>query len=84
MRGVSTKYLQNYANWFKVKTIGISIDEWDAMILKNTTANDIYKSMEGIYQRFIENYSRRTYRAPVTRIYKTALNQKQIANLRYL
>ena len=84
MRGVSTKYLQNYANWFKVKTTGISIEEWDAMILKNTRANDTYKSMEGIYQRFIENYSRRTYRAPVARIYKTALNQKQIANLRYL
>ncbi len=84
MRGVSTKYLQNYANWFKVKTTGISIDEWNTIIKMNTTANDIYKSMESIYQRFIENYSRRTYRAPVKRIYKTALNQKQIANLRYL
>ena len=84
MRGVSTKYLQNYANWFNVKTTGISRDQWDAIIKIDTTANDIYKNMEGIYQRFIENYSRRTYRAPIKHTYKTALNQKQIAKLGYL
>ena len=84
MRGVSTKYLQNYANWFKIKTDGISIEQWNAAIQTNITANDIYKSRESIYERFIDNYSRRTYRAPVKRIYKTALNQKQIANLGFL
>ncbi len=84
MRGVSTKYLQNYANWFNIKTSGISSEQRDTIIMMNTTANDIYKNMEGIYQRFIENYSRRTYRAPIKHIYKTALNQKQIAKLGYL
>lgn len=84
MRGVSTKYLQSYANWFKIKTSGISLDEWELMIGKNNTANDIYKSLEGIYRRFIENYSRRTYRSPVKRIFKTALNKNEIAKLNYL
>lgn len=84
MRGVSTKYLQNYANWFKIKTTGISSEQWDEMSRIDTTANDIYKNMEGLYKRFIENYSRRTYRAPIKHTYKTALDQNQIAKLKYL
>lgn len=84
MRGVSTKYLQNYANWFKIKTTGISSEQWNAIIKIDTAANDIYKNMEAIYKRFIENYSRRTYRAPIKHTYKTALDQKQIAKLGYL
>ena len=66
LRGVSTKYLQNYATWLsvkerykkskeKVKTIIINC-------LSNTKAWDMYINIEKLYEQFILNHSKRTYR----------------------
>jgi transposase-like protein len=84
LRGVSTKYLQSYANWFKLNSSGISnIDLSEAMI-KNKSGFDIHKSREGIYKRFIENFSRRTYRCPVKRSFVSELSPDMISKLKYI
>lgn len=84
LRGVSTKYLQSYANWFKTNLKGISEDELNDSILKARDAWDIHKNREGIYKRFIENFSRRTYRCPVKRKFKTQVSHDLITKLNYI
>ena len=80
-RGVSTKYLQSYANWFafleelKNNTNGNSIDK--ALASNNQTWNQ-YTNLENIYKRFIENLSSRTYRCPVKRKWKSQIDYKSI------
>jgi hypothetical protein len=82
LRGVSTKYLQSYANWFKLKSIkGINIDK---EINSNKSVSAIHQNREGIYKRFIENFSRRTYRCPVKRHFTTELTPDIITKLQYI
>ncbi|HED05328.1 MAG TPA: IS1595 family transposase [Ignavibacteria bacterium] len=78
-RGVSTKYLQSYANWVNLIAKGV-----DNIEFNNKGVVDIHKNREGIYKRFIENFSRRTYRCPVKRFFKSQLNDDMIANLKYI
>jgi len=66
-RGVSTKYLQLYANWFKIKENikegTARIDFQDKMLSKKYTW-DLYSNIEKVYGKFILNHSVRTYRSP--------------------
>jgi transposase-like protein len=84
LRGVSTKYLQSYANWFNLKSSGLSDIEMDEVILKSKNAWNIHKNREGIYKRFIENFSRRTYRCPVKRKFKSQLDPDILLKLQYV
>ena len=81
LRGVSTKYLQSYANWFKLK---LSESDIDLELQKNKNASDIHQNREGIYKRFIDNFSRRTYRCPVKRNFKNELDLDSIARLQFI
>ena len=85
-RGVSTKYLQLYANWFGSKENNKNNDEREAMynrtMLSNKNTWNIFTNMEKIYQRFIEKYSVRTYRCPVKKKWK-ANNWNQIVAMEF-
>lgn len=80
LRGVSTKYLQSYANWFKLS----KSKDVDKEISNNKTASTIHQNREGIYKRFIENFSRRTYRCPVKRHFSSELDPDMISKLHYI
>lgn len=77
-RGVSTKYLQNYSNWFaqlediKNQKQGIQI------IRKRLSANretwDKFTHIENDYKVFIKLYSEITYRCPTKKRWKTVIN----------
>ncbi|MEI8226563.1 MAG: IS1595 family transposase [Bacteroidota bacterium] len=77
LRGVSTKYLQCYANWFAFiegkKNRGDRNNLDQALTNNNETWNQ-YTNLESIYKRFIQNFSVRTYRCPVKRKWKTQIN----------
>lgn len=72
-RGVSTKYLQSYANWVKLVSSKVPQAELDNMVLNDTRAWELHKNREGIYKWFIENFSERTYRCPVKRTFASKL-----------
>jgi len=83
LHGVSTKYLQMYANWFK--TIENYKDEvkenkvFQKAMLSNKTAWDVYTNIEKVYERFIKNHSVRTYRCPIlSRVKASNWNQHVI------
>ena len=78
-RGVSTKYLQSYANWVNIVSKGK-----DKFEFNNTGVIDIHKNREDIYKKFIENFSVRTYRCHVKRTFKTQLNPNLISKLKYI
>lgn len=88
-RGVSTKYLQMYADWFKVKenykqSIGDRSIFQKAM-LSNHKSWDVYSNIESIYEIFIKNHSFRTYRCPVKKHFKAEnWNNKVITNMPYI
>lgn len=82
LRGVATKYLQSYANWFKLNLA--YADRPNEIVLNNKYSWDIHKNKEGIYKRFIENFSSRTYRCPVKRKFVTELPPDMILKLQYL
>jgi len=71
LRGVSTKYLQSYANWFALTQEKKSSIDFEKALLKNSDAWELYTNMEAIYKRFIEKLSQRTYRCPVKKSYKS-------------
>ena len=77
-RGVSTKYLQCYANWFAFlegnKNRGECNNNLDKALTNNNQTWNQYTNLEDIYKRFIENLSVRTYRCPVKRKWKTKIN----------
>jgi len=73
LRGVSTKYLQSYANWVYLMSCKPSSNEMDNMITQNKSAWEVHKNQEGIYKWFIDNFSRRTYRCPVKRSFASEL-----------
>ena len=74
LRGVSTKYLQNYANWFAVKEkYKKSKDGAENMItdcLSNVKAWDMSTNIEKLYEQFLLNHSVRTYRCPTHKKWK--------------
>ena len=88
LRGVSTKYLQSYANWFQYTesnkdTENICIDNETS--LSNKKQWNIFTGIEKQYANFIKNYSERTYRCPTKRCWKTELKDaKSIMNLGYM
>ncbi len=81
LRGVSTKYLQNYANWFELRRKKISTEKIGQMLLGNKNSATIHTNREGIYKWFIENFSERTYRCPVKREFCSALDDDALAKL---
>lgn len=81
LKGVSTKYLQNYANWFRVKVKNADSEEIGKMLMQNKDAASIHINREAIYKRFIENFSRRTYRCPVKRSFRSAVDHEVLSKL---
>jgi len=84
LRGVSTKYLQSYANWVEIMSRKLTTTEINSMITTNKSSWDIHKNREGIYKWFIENFSRRTYRCPVKRSFVSELTSELIPSIGYL
>ena len=76
LRGVSSKYLQSYSNWFALKEEmrlkNCSSEEINKKMKDNKSAWKTYVNMENIYKNFIENLSHRTYRCPVKRKWKSS------------
>jgi len=74
LRGVSTKYLQNYANWFAIKEkYKKSNDGVKNMIidcLSNIKGWDMSINIEKLYEQFLLNHSVRTYRCPTQKEWK--------------
>ncbi|MCP4052881.1 MAG: IS1595 family transposase [Mesoflavibacter sp.] len=88
-RGVSTKYLQCYANWFQFieanKNCCDIIFEANKLLAKNHTSWNVYTNMETLYRKFIKEYSKRTYRCPTKRQWKTQLRDTMsLVTLSYL
>jgi len=81
LKGVSTKYLQNYANWYKIRSGKVDVDEMGRMLLKNKRGSSIHMNREGIYKWFVENFSKRTYRSPVKRSFRSELNPETLTKL---
>lgn len=85
LRGVSTKYLQLYVNWFKtkenIKSKNIDVISIQKHMLSQKHTWDLYTNLEKVYERFINNHSERTYRCPVKRNVKAQnWNQSVIFN----
>lgn len=74
LRGVSTKYLQNYATWFavreKYKNSKKKIERIVIDCLSNLKAWDMNTNIEKLYKQFILNHSVRTYRCPTQKKWK--------------
>ena len=72
-KGVSTKYLQLYVNWFKFKENHKGqtgeIDMQNEILSRKHTW-DLFSNIEKVYGAFIRNHSRRTYRCPQPERYK--------------
>jgi transposase-like protein len=81
LKGVSTKYLQNYANWYQIKSKNIDAQEMGRMLSLNKDATSVYLNREAIYKWFIENFSRRTYRCPVKKTYQSELDPETLTKL---
>lgn len=76
LRGVSTKYLQSYVNWFSIKEQKITDDALQEKLYHNRNAWELHTNFEPVYKGFIENHSKRTYRCPVLRNFKCCQNKK--------
>ncbi len=68
MRGVATKYLQNYANWFRIELkyndMSNKFTHIIEQYMQNNKAWDYFSNAEDIYKRFIEKYSKLQYEKP--------------------
>ncbi|MFW6224671.1 MAG: IS1595 family transposase [Bacteroidota bacterium] len=73
LKGVSTKYLQNYANWYQIKSKKLTPDNLGQLLQQNKRGIHAHFNREELYRWFIENFSKRTYRSPVKRSFSTAL-----------
>lgn len=82
LRGVSTKYLQNYSNWFAQREATKSLLDKDLIIHQKMEQNNkawgIFTNIEGSYKDFIVNQSERTYRCPTKRSWSSNLNNKKV------
>ncbi len=84
-RGVSTKYLQNYSNWFAMNEERKS-DENSNLKLQdemkqNKKAWGVFTNIEGYYKDFIEKLSERTYRCPTKRNWSSAIQNKDVIGI---
>ncbi len=79
-RGVSTKYLQNYSNWFamneKMKSEENRNVKLEEEMGQNKKAWGTFTNIESSYKVFIENQSERTYRCPTKRNWSSAIQNK--------
>jgi transposase-like protein len=66
LRGVSTKYLQNYSSYFAYTRKSI-FDIKNESQISNVKVWDIFTNIEKMYEGFIKNKSVRTYRCPTKR-----------------
>jgi len=84
-RGVSTKYLQNYSNWFALQN-SVSAKENNILqeLNNNNTAWGIFTNLEEYYKDFIDNQSKRTYRCPTKRKWVSKLNSNEYLKDSYL
>lgn len=75
LRGVSTKYLQNYVTWFAIKDNYKNSKEKVKKIIIRCISNrktwDMFTNIEKLYEQFILSYSVRTYRCPTKRYWKS-------------
>jgi transposase-like protein len=83
LRGVSTKYLQNYSNWFnQMDDLGQNrkkIKDVKKEMLQSP-AWSVFTQSEQSYKKFIKTRSDRTYRCPVQRKWSTKISRiKQIS-----
>lgn len=81
LKGVSTKYLQNYANWYRIRSKKMDEGIMGRMLLQYKDVTSIHLNREAIYKWFIENFSQRTYRCPVKKIYRSAFSPETLAKL---
>lgn len=81
LRGVSTKYLQNYANWYKLQSDNTNQESSLKNLMNNKDAWNLHANREGIYKHFILNFSKRTYRCPVKRTFKAEVNSDMLPKL---
>jgi transposase-like protein len=81
-RGVSTKYLQNYSNWFamneKMKSVENKNLKLEEELDQNKKGWGVFTNIEGYYKDFIENLSERTYRCPTKRNWTSTIQNKDI------
>jgi len=75
LRGVSSKYLQNYATWFSASEKYKSSKEKVKNIITNCISNikawDMNTNIEKLYEFFLQNHSVRTYRCPTQKMRKS-------------
>lgn len=75
LKGVSTKYLQNYVTWLEVKEEYKQKDKKVEKIIKRSINNrlgwDMYTNIECLYKKFILEHSKRTYRCPTKQNWKS-------------
>jgi hypothetical protein len=83
-RGVSTKYLQSFTNWYLLKSRRLNSENFSNVLVQNKDAVDVHKNREAIYKRFIENFSRRTYRCPVKRSFVSKMDLELIDKLNFI
>jgi len=84
-RGVSTKYLQLYVNWFKLKenNKGKTRDlNMQKEMLSKKYVWDLFSNIEKVYANFINHHSVRTYRCPQPERFK-AQNWNQASVIKY-
>jgi hypothetical protein len=73
LKGVSTKYLQNYANLFSFLETNKTRDVnkiATMSIMEDKKGWEDFTNIENTYKDFIENFSERTYRCPTLRKWK--------------
>lgn len=82
-RGVATKYLHVYATWASMKNTYKQHENRLEIILNKCISNrkawGTFTNIERLYKTFIYNYSKRTYRYPVNRKWKSQLWNFNIA-----
>lgn len=81
LKGISTKYLQNYTTWYQLMSKKTNPKELSNKLLENKNATQLFVNREGIYKWFIENLSKRTYRCPVKKTYSSVVGQEILAKL---
>lgn len=75
LRGVSTKYLQNYVTWATLqdnnKRNKNKVKEIITDCISNKNSWDMFTNIEKLYKDFIMKYSVRTYRCPTKKHWKS-------------
>lgn len=71
-KGVSTKYLQSYANWLNYNVL--QSGKKKSKLSRYPRPWIIYANIEKIYENFIKKHSAKTYSCPTKKRFKTASN----------